>query len=75
MAEKGINKAVIIFPLARLKKMTNTYASYKVSKLIAERIKPFSDREFFQECMLKIVPFFWTNIHYFLQSARTVITN
>lgn len=30
----------------------NTHGSYEVTKLITERMKPFSDGEFFKECML-----------------------
>lgn len=33
----------------------NTRASYEVSKLIAERMKPFTDGEFIKETMLKVV--------------------
>ena len=32
----------------------NTRASYEVSKLIAERMKPFTDGEFFKELLLKV---------------------
>lgn len=33
----------------------NTCANYEVPKLIAERMKPFTDGEFFKELLLKVV--------------------
>lgn len=62
MAERRFNKAVIVFFARKVKEKTNTCTNYKVSKLIAESMKPFSDGEFFKECLLKVV-------HDFLQSS------
>ena len=37
------------------KNVANTIASYEVSKRIAEKIKPFTDGNFFKECLLAVL--------------------
>ena len=53
-AEINFNNTIIFFLLKSWRNGTKTGASYEVSKLIAERMKPFTDREFFKEILLKV---------------------
>ena len=53
--QKELKKQSSFFTRKVNKSILNTRASYEVSKLIAEKMKPFCDGEFIKECMLKVV--------------------
>ena len=53
--KKELKKQSSFFTRKVNESILNTRASYEVSKLIAEKVKPFCDEEFFNGCMLKVV--------------------
>lgn len=52
---KSLAKKSLFFTRKIEENERNTRASYEVTKLIVERVKPYSDGEFFKECTLKVV--------------------
>ena len=52
--QKELKKQSSFFTRKVNKSILNTRDSYEVSKLIAEKMKPFCDGEFIKECLLKV---------------------
>ena len=50
----NLEKQQSIFKKQNVETENNTKASYVVSSLIAKRMKPFTDREFVKECLMKL---------------------